>query len=149
MLFIQDAYAQAAPAAAQGGGSLQIIMLVVLFGAMWFFMIRPQQKKMKEHQLLVSSLKRGDEVMTNGGLMGRVIDLDNFAIDLEIARNTVVRIQRGVVVQILPKGSLKATLGSNSAANDDKHEKGDKKDGKHDKADEAPKADGSDPKEKE
>lgn len=123
MLFIQDAYAQAAPAAQPGGGMGSIIMLVVLFGAMWFFMIRPQQKKMKEHQLLIGSLKKGDEVMTNGGLMGRVINLDNFAIDLEIAKNTVVRIQRGVVVQILPKGSLKASLGSNSAANDDKNEK--------------------------
>ena len=91
-------------------------------------MIRPQQKKMKEHQLLIGSLKKGDEVMTNGGLMGRVINLDNFAIDLEIAKNTVVRIQRGVVVQILPKGSLKASLGSNSAANDDKNEKDDKAD---------------------
>lgn len=127
MLFIQDAYAQAAPAAQPGGG-MSIIMLVVLFGAMWFFMIRPQQKKMKEHQLLIGSLKKGDEVMTNGGLMGRVINLDNFAIDLEIAKNTVVRIQRGVVVQILPKGSLKASLGSNSAANDDKNEKDDKAD---------------------
>ena len=95
---------------------------------MWFFMIRPQQKKMKEHQLLIGSLKKGDEVMTNGGLMGRVINLDNFAIDLEIAKNTVVRIQRGVVVQILPKGSLKASLGSNNAANDDKNEKDDKAD---------------------
>ena len=128
MLFIQDAYAQAAPAAQPGGGMGSIIMLVVLFGAMWFFMIRPQQKKMKEHQLLIGSLKKGDEVMTNGGLMGRVINLDNFAIDLEIAKNTVVRIQRGVVVQILPKGSLKASLGSNSAANDDKNEKDDKAD---------------------
>ena len=128
MLFIQDAYAQAAPAAQPGGGMGSIIMLVVLFGAMWFFMIRPQQKKMKEHQLLIGSLKKGDEVMTNGGLMGRVINLDNFAIDLEIAKNTVVRIQRGVVVQILPKGSLKASLGSNSVANDDKNEKDDKAD---------------------
>ena len=128
MLFIQDAYAQAAPAAQPGGGMGSIIMLVVLFGAMWFFMIRPQQKKMKEHQLLIGSLKKGDEVMTNGGLMGRVINLDNFAIDLEIAKNTVVRIQRGVVVQILPKGSLKASLGSNHAANDDKNEKDDKAD---------------------
>ena len=128
MLFIQDAYAQAAPAAQPGGGMGSIIMLVVMFGAMWFFMIRPQQKKMKEHQLLIGSLKKGDEVMTNGGLMGRVINLDNFAIDLEIAKNTVVRIQRGVVVQILPKGSLKASLGSNNAANDDKNEKDDKAD---------------------
>ena len=125
MFFIQDAYAQqAAPQA--GGGMTSIIMMVLLFGVMWFFMFRPQQKKMKEHQLLITNLKKGDEVMTNGGIMGRIIDLDNFAIDLEIAKNTVIRIQRGVVVQVLPKGSLKATLGSNKAANDDKNVKLDK-----------------------
>ena len=125
MFFIQDAYAQqAAPQA--GGGMTSIIMMVLLFGVMWFFMFRPQQKKMKEHQLLISNLKKGDEVMTNGGIMGRIIDLDNFAIDLEIAKNTIIRIQRGVVVQVLPKGSLKATLGSNKAANDDKNVKLDK-----------------------
>ena len=124
MLFIQDAYAQAAPQA--GGGASSIIMMVLLIGVMWFFMFRPQQKKMKEHQLLITNLKKGDEVMTNGGIMGRIIDLDNFAIDLEIAKNTIIRIQRGVVVQVLPKGSLKATLGSNKAANDDKNVKLDK-----------------------
>ena len=124
MFFIQDAYAQAAPQA--GGGASSIIMMVLLFGVMWFFMFRPQQKKMKEHQLLITNLKKGDEVMTNGGIMGRIIDLDNFAIDLEIAKNTIIRIQRGVVVQVLPKGSLKATLGSNKAANDDKNVKLDK-----------------------
>ena len=125
MFFIQDAYAQqAAPQA--GGGMTSIIMMVLLFGVMWFFMFRPQQKKMKEHQLLITNLKKGDEVMTNGGIMGRIIDLDNFAIDLETAKNTIIRIQRGVVVQVLPKGSLKATLGSNKAANDDKNVKLDK-----------------------
>ena len=124
MLFIQDAYAQAAPQA--GGGASSIIMMVLLVGVMWFFMFRPQQKKMKEHQQLITNLKKGDEVMTNGGIMGRIIDLDNFAIDLEIAKNTIIRIQRGVVVQVLPKGSLKATLGSNKAANDDKNVKLDK-----------------------
>ena len=125
MFFIQDAYAQqAAPQA--GGGMTSIIMMVLLFGVMWFFMFRPQQKKMKEHQQLITNLKKGDEVMTNGGIMGRIIDLDNFAIDLEIAKNTIIRIQRGVVVQVLPKGSLKATLGSNKATNDDKNVKLDK-----------------------
>ena len=122
MFFIQDAYAQqAAPQA--GGGMTSIIMMVLLFGVMWFFMFRPQQKKMKEHQLLITNLKKGDEVMTNGGIMGRIIDLDNFAIDLEIAKNTIIRVQRGVVVQILPKGSLRGALGKNKAANDDKADK--------------------------
>ena len=134
MLFIQDAYAQAAPQA--GGGASSIIMMVLLIGVMWFFMFRPQQKKMKEHQLLISSLKKGDEVMTNGGIMGRIMDLDNFAVDLEIAKNTVIRVQRGVVVQILPKGSLKAAL----AANDDKADKAEAKNEKNEAEDDADKA---------
>ena len=131
MLFIQDAYAQAAPQA--GSGASSIIMMVLLIGVMWFFMFRPQQKKMKEHQLLISSLKKGDEVMTNGGIMGRIMDLDNFAVDLEIAKNTVIRVQRGVVVQILPKGSLKAALGSN----DDKADKAEAKNDKNEAEDDA------------
>ena len=138
MLFIQDAYAQAAPQA--GGGASSIIMMVLLIGVMWFFMFRPQQKKMKEHQLLISSLKKGDEVMTNGGIMGRIMDLDNFAVDLEIAKNTVIRVQRGVVVQILPKGSLKAALGSTKAANDDKADKAEAKNEKNEAEDDADKA---------
>ena len=138
MLFIQDAYAQAAPQA--GGGASSIIMMVLIVGVMWFFMFRPQQKKMKEHQLLITNLKKGDEVMTNGGIMGRIIDLDNFAIDLEIAKNTIIRIQRGVVVQVLPKGSLKATLGSNKAANDDKADKAEAKNDKNEAEDDADKA---------
>ena len=123
MFFIQDAYAQAAPQAQPGAGNMQIIMLVLMFAVMWFLLIRPQQKRAKEMQKLITSLKKGDEVMTNGGIMGRIIDLDNFAIDLEIAKNTVIRVQRGVVVQILPKGSLRGALGKNKAANDDKADK--------------------------
>ena len=138
MLFIQDAYAQAAPQA--GGGASSIIMMVLLIGVMWFFMFRPQQKKMKEHQLLISSLKKGDEVMTNGGIMGRIMDLDNFAVDLEIAKNTVIRVPRGVVVQILPNGSHKAALGSNTAANDDKADKAEAKNEKNEAEDDADKA---------
>ena len=138
MLFIQDAYAQAAPQA--GGGASYIIMMVLIVGVMWFFMFRPQQKKMKEHQLLISNLKKGDEVMTNGGIMGRIMDLDNFAVDLEIEKNTVIRVQRGVVVQILPTGPLKAALGSNKAANDDKADKAEAKNDKNEAEDDADKA---------
>mgnify|MGYP000888926943 FL=1 len=123
MFFIQDAYAQAAPQAQPGAGNMQIIMLVVMFAVVWFLFIRPQQKRAKEMQALITSLKKGDEVMTNGGIMGRIMDLDNFAIDLEIAKNTIIRVQRGVVVQILPKGSLRGALGKNKAANDDKADK--------------------------
>ncbi|WP_072281569.1 preprotein translocase subunit YajC [Rappaport israeli] len=119
MLFIEQAYAQAAPGqASAGGGMLQLVMMVGIFAIMWFFMIAPQRKRMKEHKAMVAALKKGDEVITGGGLMGRVVALDEYAIDLEIARNTVVRLQRQFVTQVLPKGSLKGNLGEQVAAND-------------------------------
>lgn len=117
MFFIQSAYAQAAGAAPAGGaGAFNLVLMVGIFAVMWFLMIRPQQKRAKEHRAMLSALKRGDEVLTNGGLMGRVIALNEQAIDLEIAKGTVVRMQRPFVAQVLPKGSLKAELVS---ANDD------------------------------
>lgn len=121
MFFIQDAYAQAAGGAAPGGNFSPILMMIGIFAIMWFFMFRPQQKKVKEHQALVAGLKKGDEVITSGGLMGRITDLDPYSIDLEIAKNTVIRLQRPFVTQVLPKGSLKATLGSSNS--EKKHEK--------------------------
>ena len=99
--------AQAAPGAA-GGGLSMIIMLVVLFGLMYFMMIRPQMKRQKEHRTMVSALAKGDEVVTNGGLAGRVDDLGDTFITIEIAPNVKVKLQKGAVQQVLPKGSLKS-----------------------------------------
>lgn len=130
MFFIQDAYAQAAGNAAPGGGLSPILMMIGIFAIMWFFMFRPQQKKVKEHQALVAGLKKGDEVITSGGLMGRIADLDAYSIDLEIAKNTVIRLQRPFVTQVLPKGSLRASLGSEFHA----EKKHDKRNKHHDKA---------------
>lgn len=110
MLFIAEAHAQQAAPQAAGGGMGSIVMMVVLFAIMYFLMIRPQQKRIKEHRALVAALKKGDEVITNGGLMGRIVALDEHAVDLEIAKNTVVRFQRAFVAAVLPKGSLKAEL---------------------------------------
>lgn len=108
-MFIQNAYAQQAAAPA-GGGMMSLVMMIGLFAIMWFFMIAPQRKRMKEHRAMVAALKKGDEVMTGGGMMGRVIALDEQFIDLEIAKNTVVRFHRNFVTQVLPKGSLKGEL---------------------------------------
>lgn len=120
MFFIQSAHAQAAGGAPQqAGGMFNIVILIVMFAVMWFLMIRPQQKRAKEQRAMIAALKKGDEVMTNGGLMGRIINLDEQAIDLEIAKGTTVRFQRNFVVQVLPKGSLKAELGSVAVANDE------------------------------
>ncbi len=99
--------AQATPQ--QGGGGMSmIIMMVVLFGLMYFMMIRPQMKRQKEHRALVSALAKGDEVVTNGGLAGRVEEVGETFITVEIAANVKVKLQKGSVQQVLPKGSLKS-----------------------------------------
>ena len=106
---ISPVLAQAAPAAAaQGGGLSMIIMMVVLFGLMYFMMIRPQMKRQKEHRELVAGLAKGDEVVTNGGIAGRVDEVGETFITVEIAANVKVKVQKGSVQQVLPKGSLKA-----------------------------------------
>ena len=100
--------AQAAPAA-QGGGLSMILMMVVLFGLMYFMMIRPQMKRQKEHRAMVSALAKGDEVVSNGGLAGRVEEVGETFITIEIAPNVKVKLQKGAVSQVLPKGSLKSS----------------------------------------
>ena len=123
-MFIQNAYAQ--EAAPPGGGMAQLVILVGLFAIMWFFMIAPQRKRMKEHRAMVMALKKGDEVMTGGGMMGRIVALDEQAIDLEIAKNTVVRFHRNFVTQVLPKGSLKGELSSPVVAANDNEDDAEK-----------------------
>ncbi|WP_233841281.1 preprotein translocase subunit YajC [Dyella sp. 2HG41-7] len=99
--------AQAAPGAANGGFSM-LIMMIVLFGAMYFMMIRPQMKRQKEHRQMVSSLAKGDEVVSNGGIAGRVEDVGETFITVEIAPNVKIKLQKSAVQQVLPKGTLKS-----------------------------------------
>lgn len=106
--FISNAYA-AGEAPSSGGGGLQlIIMMVVLFGLMYFMMIRPQQKRQKEHRALVSALAKGDEVITNGGVAGRVDELGESFVSVEIAAGVKVKVQKNAISQVLPKGTLKS-----------------------------------------
>jgi preprotein translocase subunit YajC len=100
--------AQAAAAQPAGGGMSMIIMMVVLFGLMYFMMIRPQMKRQKEHRALIAGLAKGDEVVTNGGIAGRVEEVGETFITVEIAANVKVKVQKGAVQQVLPKGSLKS-----------------------------------------
>ena len=95
-------------AAPQGGGLSMILMMVVLFGLMYFMMIRPQMKRQKEHRALIAALAKGDEVVTNGGIAGRVEEVGETFITVEIATNVKVKVQKGAVQQVLPKGSLKS-----------------------------------------
>ena len=108
-MFISSAFAQAAPAA-QGdmqSSLMGMLPLVLMFVVLYFVMIRPQMKKAKEHKNMVEALAKGDEVVTAGGLLGKVTKLTESFISVEIANGVEVQLQRSSVVQVLPKGSIK------------------------------------------
>jgi preprotein translocase subunit YajC len=104
--FINDALAQAS-GGSSGFDITAILPLILMFGIFYFLLIRPQQKKSKEHKNLVAALKKGDEIITNGGLLAKVTDVaDNF-LTCEIADKIEVRIQSHAVTTVLPKGTIK------------------------------------------
>jgi len=104
--FISNAYAQ--DAAAQGG-LMSFLPLIVIFAVFYFMLIRPQMKRSKEHRQLVSQLAKGDEVVTNGGLLGRITEVSETFITLEVADNVQIKIQRQAVASVMPKGTIKST----------------------------------------
>ena len=110
-MFISSAFAQTAPAAAAGGDMQSSLMgmlpLVLMFVVLYFVMIRPQMKKQKEHKAMIDALAKGDEVVTTGGVLGKVSKLGDTFVGLEVANGVEIQIQRGAVVQVLPKGSVK------------------------------------------
>jgi len=101
-MLVTPAYAQAA--GAPGGAFTSFIPLILIFAIMWFFLIRPQQKKMKEHQAMVTALRRGDEVITQGGLIGKVTKVkDDGELEVEIAQGVKVRVVRATITQVVSK----------------------------------------------
>jgi preprotein translocase subunit YajC len=105
---ISPAYAQAAAApGGAGAGVSQIVILVVFVAIFYFMLIRPQQKRMKEQQAMLSKLQSGDEVVTSGGILGRITDVGESFITLEIADGVRIRVQRAQISQLMPKGTLK------------------------------------------
>jgi preprotein translocase subunit YajC len=110
-MFISSAFAQTAPAAAAGGDMQSTLMsmlpLLLMFAVLYFVMIRPQMKKQKEHRTMIDALAKGDEIVTAGGLLGKVSKIGDSNISVEIASGVEVQMQRSAVVQVLPKGSLK------------------------------------------
>lgn len=113
-MLISNAYAQAAaPAAADPtGGLMGILPLVLMFVVLWFLMIRPQMKKAKEHQKMVGALQKGDEVVTQGGMAGRITKVGENFLTLAVAEGkdgTVeILVQKGAIGALLPKGTLKS-----------------------------------------
>lgn len=104
--FVSDAYAQAAGAAADP--FISMLPIVFVFGLMYFMVIRPQMKKAKEHRAMVEALAKGDEIITSGGIAGRIVELGDAFATVEIATNTQIKVQRGAISTVLPKGSLKS-----------------------------------------
>jgi len=86
---------------------MSMLPLVLMFVVLYFVMIRPQMKKQKEHRAMIDALAKGDEVVTGGGLLGKVAKLTESTVGLEVAPGVEIQIQRSAVVQILPKGSVK------------------------------------------
>lgn len=104
---INSAFAQAAPAAGGTQGILGFLPLIILFIAFYFFLIRPQMKRQREHQKLVEGLHKGDEVVTTGGVLGRIADVADNYLKVEVAKGVELKIQKQAVSSILPKGTLK------------------------------------------
>lgn len=108
-MFISSAFAQTAPAAEGGMMSslTSMLPLVLMFVVLYFVMIRPQMKKQKEHRAMIDALAKGDEVVTAGGLLGKVTKMGDAYLGIEIANSVEVQLQRSAIVQVLPKGSIK------------------------------------------
>jgi preprotein translocase subunit YajC len=105
---IANAYAQA-PGPGGSGQMGGLLMLGGMFVIFYFLLIRPQQKRVNEHKSLVASLKKGDEVITNGGFLGKLIEVGEHFVTLELAENVEVKLQRQAISVVLPKGTLKNT----------------------------------------
>ena len=106
MLLTSTAFAEAAPAA--GGSAMSsILMLVAFFAIFYFLLIRPQMKRNKEQRKMLSEIAKGDEVMTNGGIVGRIVKTGENYTELEIAENVVVKVQKNAISGVLPKGAVK------------------------------------------
>jgi preprotein translocase subunit YajC len=104
---ISEAYAQTAGPAGGSNPMFNILLLVGMFVIFYFILIRPQQRRVKEHRNLVAALKKGDEVITNGGLLGKLTDVADLFVTVQIAENVEVKLQRSAIATVLPKGSIK------------------------------------------
>jgi preprotein translocase subunit YajC len=107
--FISDALAEAAPAAAQQQpGMLEALFpFIILFVVFYFLLIRPQSRRAKEHKKMVEAIAKGDEVLTSGGIYGRIVEVGETHLVVEVADNVQMKVQREAVSSLLPKGTIK------------------------------------------
>jgi len=104
---ISSAFAQA-PAGGADGGMMNILFIVLMFVIIYFLMIRPQMKRAKEQRTMIEALQKGDEVITAGGVLGRISKMGEAYVTIEIAPNTEISVQKAAVQTVLPKGTLKS-----------------------------------------
>ena len=105
-MFISPAYAQAS-GAAPGGDLMAFLPMVAIIVVFYFLLIRPQQKRAKETKSMLEALQKGDEIVTAGGVVGRIAKLSDAYADVEIAPNVEVTVQRSAISMLLPKGTIK------------------------------------------
>ncbi len=107
-MLISTAHAQQAAATDPMGGFMQLLPIILMFVVLYFLMIRPQMKRAKEHKALIAALVKGDEVVTGGGIAGRVTRVSDNFLTLEVAPAVEIQVQKQAVTVLLPKGTLKA-----------------------------------------
>jgi|SRR5215831_760084 len=107
-MLISQAFAQTAPSGAGGMDIMSLLPLIAMFVLLYFLLLRPQMKRAKEQKQMIAALQKGDEVITSGGTLGRVTKVSDNYINLEIANNVEITVQRSAVQTLLPKGTLKS-----------------------------------------
>jgi len=107
-MLISNAYSQTAGVAGAAGGLMSFLPIILMFVVLYFLMIRPQMKRQKEQKAMIDALTKGDEVITAGGLLGKVTKVSDAYITVEVAAGTEVVMQKSAVTLLLPKGSIKA-----------------------------------------
>lgn len=106
-MLISNAYAQTAAAAGPMDSIMQFLPIILMFVVLYFLMIRPQMKKAKEHKALLDALSKGDEVVTQGGMAGRITKVGDDFVSIEIAEKVEIQVQKPAVAMVMPKGTLK------------------------------------------
>lgn len=124
-MFISQAFAQAEAASVQSGSSVgMILQLVLIFAVFYIFLIRPQQKRIKQHEAMVSAVKKGDTVVTGGGIYAKVVDAaDPIDLTVEIANGVQVKVNRGTIRDVILPEDAKAAAKKTKAANANKKSK--------------------------
>jgi preprotein translocase subunit YajC len=107
-VLITPAYAQAPSAGVGDAGIMNIGMLVLMLVVFWFILIRPQMKRAKEHKAMLETLEKGSEVVTAGGIVGKITKIGDAYLTVEISDNTEIRVQKQSVQMLLPKGTMKS-----------------------------------------